>query len=338
MRMRKIKIIAAFSIVAAVSWPARPEAPAVAPEQAIFPGQADPRISAGIIEAYNFALNRQYDQARDICLQLGREFPDNPAGPTGETVLYQVMMIENEDYTMDREFRDASARAVAAADRYVDKAPKNDWYYTLLGAAWGVQGIYFLRRDEYAPGAYYGVKGLYYMQTAEQMNEHNYEARLGIGLYLYYRSAYARFIPIPWLDQRERGIKMVKEAGEHRPYLHEVSRIALFYIYNNEKDYDRAFKYIDELIAQRPEFPIFYHFAGRALMNKGDYKDAAGYYLKMSEIDPALYFPYYQLGVCELNMGHKAEAKKWFEKFFAVLGDRDSVHRESAEKYMRQLQ
>jgi tetratricopeptide (TPR) repeat protein len=228
---------------------------------------------------------------------------------------------------------------VAAADRYMEKAPKkNDWYYTLLGATWGIQGIYFLRRDEYASGAYYGVKGLYYMQTAEQMNEKNYEARLGIGLYLYYRSAYSRFIPIPWLDQRAEGIKMVKEAGEHRPYLSEVSKIALFYIYNNEKDYDTAFKYIHELIGVRPDFPIFYHFAGRALMNKGDFQDAEGYYLRMSRIDPTLYFPYFQLGVCELNLGHKAEAQKWFEKFFAVLGGRQSVHRAPAEKYIKQLQ
>lgn len=310
----------------------------MAPEQAIFPGQADPRISAGIIAAYNHALNREYDKARDICLTLGRELPDNPAGPTGETVLYQVMMLENEDYTLDREFRDAAARAVAAADRFMATAPKNDWYYTLLGATWGIQGIYYLRQDEYASGMYYGVRGLYYMQTAEQMSDDNFEAKLGIGLYLYYRSAYARFIPIPWLDQRAKGIRMVKAAGEHRPYLNEVSKIALFYIYSNEKDYDRAFAYIRELIEKRPDFPIFYHFAGRALMNKGDYRGAEGYYLKMSEIDPTLYFPYYQLGVCELNLGHKAEAKKWFTKFFAVLGGRDSVYRESAEKYLKQLQ
>ena len=333
-----VVLLAAAAVTAIVaSGISLAEAPEVAPEQAIFPGQANPEISAGIINAYNHALNREYDQAREICLELGKKFPDNPAVPVGETVLYQVKMLENEDFELDADFKDAGERALSAASRFADQAPKNDWYYTLLGATWGIQGIYHLRQDDYLTGGYYGAKGLYYMQLAERMNPENYEARLGVGLYIYYRSAYSHYIPLPWLDQREAGIAMVREAGEKRPYLSEVSKIALFYIYLEEEDYDTATDWAVQLILARPDYPIFYHFAGWARLEAYDYSQGYIYYLKMHELDPSLYFPCYKLGRICMRMGQNDEANMWFDKFFQTLGDRDSVHKKRAQRYQKQL-
>lgn len=312
-------------------------APQAPPEQAIFPGQADPKVSAAIITTYNHALRREYKEARGILMKLGHDLPNDPAGPTGEMVLYQVMMLENDDYEMDAEFRDAARRAEAASIRFAQTAPKNDWYYTILGASWGIQGIYYLRRDEYLNAAMPGLRGLYLMQTAAKMNPENWEARMGIGLFLYYRSAYASLVPGPWLDQRKKGIAEVEVAGKRRQYLSEVSRIALFYIYVNERQYDRALSYMAELIAERPYYVIFYQLAGRAMMVKGDLAAAHNYYKKMNEIDPALYFPYFILGKISMEMGKNDEARKWFTQFFAVLGNRKSSHRKPAEKYMKEL-
>ncbi len=305
--------------------------------QVIFPGRAHPRVSRDIIRAYNHALEREYDKARQICLELGRSFPDNPAGPTGEMVLYQVMMLENDDFQFDERLWDAAERAESATRRFEKKADKTDWYYTLLGATYGIKGIYHLRRQEYLAGVYLGITALRYMKTAKEMNPENYEARMGIGLYLYYRSAYARLIPVPWLDKREEGIAEVKLAGEKRDYLNEVSRIALYYIYLNEKDYQQALSYMDGLIEERPGFPIFYQLAGRVLLEKGDYKKAYSYYDRMRRIDPSLYLPYFKLGECSMEAGKDGEARKWLEKFFQVLGDRESTHREPARKYLNRL-
>ncbi|MFO8057223.1 MAG: hypothetical protein R6V10_08020 [bacterium] len=309
-----------------------------ASDQVIFPGRAHPRVSRDIIRAYNHALEREYEKAREICLKLGRDLPDNPAAPTGEMVLYQVMMLENDDFRYDRRLRDAAVQAEAAARGYENKAEKTDWYYTLLGASYGIKGIYHLRRQEYLEGAYLGITALRYLKTAKEMNPKNYEARMGIGVYLYYRSAYSRYLPLPWLDRRDEGIAEVKLAGEKRDYLNEVSRIALYYIYVNEKDYQKALSYMDGLIEERPGFPVFYQLAGRALMEKGDYKKAYSYYDRMRRIDPELYLPYFKLGECSLKLGRKKEAKRRLEKFFRVLGDRESVHRKPARKYLQELE
>jgi tetratricopeptide (TPR) repeat protein len=307
------------------------------PEQAIFPGQAEPELSRLIMGAFDLALSRDYEGAKKKCVELGDILPENPAGPTGEMVLYQVMMLENDDYEYDAEFRDAARRSIERADIFVDKAEKNDWYYTLLGATWGIQGIYYLRQDEFLTGLYYGVKGLYYMQVAEDMSDENWEAKLGIGLYVYYRSAFASFIPIPWLDQREKGIEMIKASGENREYLEEVSRIAMVIISLTEKRYDDARSSMDKLIEERPYFPVFYQFAGRAMTEKGDYETAFEYYDRMREVDPKLYLPYFKMGECSMQMEKNEAAKKWFNKFFEVLSGRDCVYKKKAEKYLKDL-
>lgn len=311
--------------------------PPTPPEQAIFPGQCSPRISHDIIEAYDHALKRDYDTAREIVLKLGRDIPQDPAGPTGEMVLYQVMMLENEDYQYDAQFRDAARRADEACKFFSENAKRNDWYFTILGASNGIQGIYFLRRSEYFDAFMPGLRGLQYMQTASKMDENNWEARMGIGLFLYYRSAFASLVPGAWEDQRKKGIEEVELAGKNRAYLNEVSRIALYYIYVNEKNFDKAKEYMDALIAERPYFVIFYQLAGRAMIEKGDLDAAYDYFDKMREIDPTLYLPYFKLGEISMKRHRKKEARKWFEEFFNVLGDRESVHRKPAEKYMKQL-
>lgn len=331
---RRIFLVAACTVAVALMPQRLHPAP---PDQVLFPGQAEPEISSGFLSAYEHALSREYGRAREICAKLTRDFPNNPTGPTGEMVLYQVMMLENDDFEFDAEFRLAAGRVEAAAKHFAENAPKNDWYYTLLGAAYGIEGIYYLRRDEYLNAFTPGVKGLYYMQAAAKMNPENWEARMGIGLFLYYRSAFARYFPVPWAQDREKGMAEVEAAGQNRSYLREVSRIALFYIYMNEKNYDRSRSYMDGLIAKRPSYPVFYQLAGWSMTAKGDYKAAYNYYMKMHRIDPKLYLPYYKLGQCAMRMERKEEAKKWLTQFFRVLGDRESRHKKNARKYLDEL-
>jgi len=307
------------------------------PDQVVFPGQAPRAVSEGVLTAYDQTLSRKYNDALDTCREMGALLPESPAGPTGEMVIYQVMMLENEDYAWDSEFRDAADRAVSRAKVFAENAPRNDWYYTMLGAAWGIQGIYYLRQDEYLSGLYYGVRGLNHMQKAHEINPENWEAAMGVGLYLYYRSAYSRFIPLPWLDQREKGIELVRKAGENRPYLFEISQIALYYIYMNEEDYDRARSYITPLIEERPDFPVFHHFCGRAMLAKGDLDEAAQHYTDMHEVDADLYLPYYKLAVIRHRQGMDEEAREWLEGFFKTLGDRDSIYRDDARDLMTRI-
>ena len=304
----------------------------------IFPGECEPQISDAILRAYDLALDRKYEAAKQICENLERDYPDNPAGSAGLMTLYQVMMLENDDYSYDAEMRKAAVRNQAAIERFLKSAPKNAWSYTLVGASWGIQGIYYLRRDEYWLGFYRGINALRYLRVALEINPDDWEARLGLGIFIYYRSAYASFIPLFFPDQRAEGIREVKQAGRHRPYLHEVSRIALYHIYLNQKDYDRGLAIMEELLAERPQFVVYDQFAGRALMQKGDFQGALPYYRRLQEIDPSLYLPLFKIGECCFRLGEDAEARSYLQKFLEQTQNPDPSYVHSARSYLREIQ
>jgi hypothetical protein len=308
------------------------------PAQVLFPGQAEPRISADVLKAFDLTLSRDYQGALAVMKALSRDLPDNPTGPAAEMVIYQVMMLENDDYEYDAPFREAAHRAETAAAGFAEHAPKNEWYCTLLGASWGIEGIYFLRRSEYMTAFPKGLRAMYYMQAAAQMSPENYEARLGMGVFIYYRSAYAQALGLSWLNQRQRGEAMVRESGEKRAYLAEISRIALHYIFIDEKRYDDALALAQGLIHDRPHFPFFYSLAGRAYADRNDFANAYPYYREMHTVAPDLYLPDFRLAECSLRMGRKAEAKSWLDEFFRVLGNRESQYRKTAEQYLKEAE
>lgn len=303
----------------------------------IFPGQCQPEISDAILRAYDLALNRKYAEARRICKQLERDYPDNPAGSAGLMTLFQVMMLENDDYAYDQELKAAALRNQAAVERFLKTRPQNSWYYTLAGTSWGIQGIYYLRQDDYFRAFFRGINALRYLKAALDMDPQNWEARMGRGVYLYYRSAYTYLLPFILPDQRAEGIREVEQAGRRRPYLHEVSKIALYYIYSNERDYDRGLAIMKELIAERPDFIVYYQFAGRAMVEKGDYPAAIPYYRRIQELDPSLYLPLFKLGECYFHLGEDKEAKANLEKFLQQAQRPDPSYIASAQNYLKQI-
>ena len=304
----------------------------------IFPGECRPEISDAIIRAYNHALNREYEASRKICEQLERDYPDHPAGSAGMMALFQVMMLENEDYSYDAELKAAAIRNQEAVDKFLETAPKNSWYYTLTGASWGIQGIYYLRRDEYLMAFYRGINALRFLNKALAINPDDWEARMGLGVFLYYRSAYSSFLPFLFPDQRAEGIREVEQAGVERPYLHEVSQIALYYIYLNQKDYGRCLAIMEGLAKQRPEFVIYYQFGGRAMMVKGDDRGALTYYRRIHELDPSLYLPLFKMGECHFRLGDDVPSKTYLERFLKEARSPDPSYTDSARDYLHRIQ
>ncbi len=327
--MKKILFLAVILFASPLIADERPED--------IFPGQLDPGLIALMIEAKEHALNREYDKAMQACEKLERDYPGNPAGPTGKVTLYQVMMLENDDYSYDEELRDAAELADQRLEIFMDTAPKNSWYYTLAGACQGIQGIYFLRRAEYFKAVSLGLPALINMQTAAKMDPDNWEARMGMGLYIYYRSAFAKLLPIPWMDQREKGLMEVVDAGKNREYLSEIARIAEYYIRINEREYDNCRAIMDQLIEEKPHMVIYFQLAGRAMFEKGDFNEAIKYYDAQRKIDSTLYLPFFRLGECYYKLDEYKKAEQNFAMFMKRVGDSKNDYRDGALDYLKQI-
>ena len=285
------------------------------PKEPIYPGQAPEEVSVAVFEARDMVIQRRYAEAERILWKFTRSHPDSPVGPTGLMVVYQVRMLENEEFFLDDEMRRVIELNRTALLKFRKVAPKNAWYFTLIGASLGIEGIYHLWRDDYVPAGLRGYAAIQNMGKALEADKLNWEARMGLGLYTYYRSVYALKVPFlpASVDRREEGIAEVKLAGEKRVYLDETARIALCRIYFDGHRYDESKKAADGLIKDYPSFLVSYLFAAKACFGAGKFAEAIPYYEKACQIDPSLTFAPYRLGVCFQNIGNKDMAAKWFK-------------------------
>lgn len=296
------------------------------PNEPIFPGQAPAIVSETILEARDLTISRKYAEAERLLWKLVKKLPDDPSGSAGLMVLYEIRMLENEEPFLDAEMRRAIEINRKAIEKYKKSAPENSWYYTLIGASLGIEGIYFLWQNHFMDAGIRGYAAIQSMQKAREIDSQNWEARLGLGVYSYYRSVYSAKVPFlaDAADSAEKGIAEVKLARQNRVYLDETARIALCRIYFDAKKYDAAEKLADGLIEDYPKFPAFYLFAARGLFEEGRYVDALPYYEKVYDIDPTLSFAPYRAGVCLEKTGRKNEAADWYRKAVAGAKNRKS--------------
>ncbi len=307
-----ILVLSALGISAAVN---SGEEPPRLPREPVYPGQAPADVSDTVLDARDLVMQRRYDEAERLLWKLTRSRPDDPTGPTALMVVLQIRMLENEENFLDAEMRRVIAINRSALEKFRQKAPRNAWYYTLVGASQGVEGIYHLWRDEYVPAGVRGYASIQSMKKALKVEPLNWEARLGLGVYMYYRSIYASKAPFlpDSMDRSKEGLREIELAGKKRLYLYETSRIALCRIHMDGKRWAEARKISDELIAQYPHFLIFYLFSARATFRAGNFRRALTYYEKAYRIDPSLPFAPYRMGVCNEKPGNLAEAARWFK-------------------------
>jgi len=286
------------------------------PREPIYPGQVPREVSDAILDARELVMRREYRQAERLLWKLTRSRPADPSGPTALMVVYQVRMLENEEFFLHGEMERVMEINRRALARFGEDAPRNTWYYTMSGASLGIRAVYHLWRDEYILSAIHGIRAIGYMRRAGEMNPRNWEARMGLGLYIYYRSVYAAKVPFlpASMDRREHGIREVRLAGRNRLYLYETSKIALCRIHMDGGRYEEARRISDELIDEFPHFLVFYLFSARSMYEAGNYARAAPYYRKAYRIDPGLPFAPYRLGRCYEELGRPGEAEKWYAR------------------------
>jgi len=95
-----------------------------------------------------------------------------------------------------------------------------------------------------------------------------------------------------------KALEILKEAYNKYPdTVNVIANIADTYI--QAKKIDEGIEYLDEVIANNPEIPEAYYWSGRLLINKEEVEfidRAIETYTKASELDPTIYYVWYDMG------------------------------------------
>jgi len=193
-------------------------------------------------------------------------FPDKPIGYFYASATLQTMMDDYRNYTYPDEFNRYLNQAIKAGEDGKKKGNLTAFDYLYFGGAIGFRGIHEALTGDWVGGFVDGLKGRNHLVKALEIDSTLYDVYYGLGAYHFWRSLKSKsFWWLPFIgDNRQKGIDMIKLAIEKSKYAKQDAKLALVRIWVENKDYDKAFKMIDDLFKIYPNKPYLLWFYGRA--------------------------------------------------------------------------
>ncbi len=235
----------------------------------------DSLLVAGINQIYGI----KFDDAERTFSEVEKEFPQHPAGKFFKAMItwWRIAVdIDNESY--DDGFYKQLEEVIDMCDDILDNNPKNADAVFFKGGALGFRGRLLAIRESWFKAAMDGKEGLGLIIKAYQLNPKNVDVQLGFGIYHYYADVIPKKYPVvkPFMvffpsGDKERGLRELEDVAIHGKYAKYEARYFLMTIYFSfENDNDKTIKYLDLLLNDFPDNPVFERYYGTTLYRKND--------------------------------------------------------------------
>ncbi|MFH1874333.1 MAG: tetratricopeptide repeat protein [Pseudomonadota bacterium] len=269
--------------------------------------QRDVKITELALAGQKLVFQRDYAQALDFFKDVQKQYPDSSLGYFGEMAIYEVQMLENEDFHLENEFLDASARGMQVYDKVMQKYYPTDKELFYAAGVIGLDSFFQARKGNWWKAYVRGTKSRQIFKRILRKNPQFVDARLGEGMYIYWRSVFTKeytFLPF-FSDRREEGIAIIKGVIDQAEIAQEVARVNLGLIYFEEKNYKDAQKIFENFVQQYPKSVIFYMLLGKVFLASKQYDKALDIFQKTLQLDPEIDKLYYFIGMSVALNKHK---------------------------------
>jgi tetratricopeptide (TPR) repeat protein len=224
----------------------------------------DLRGADGLVRAYDFILDARFDQVDAELQRACGPAPAEACQVLRATAIWWRIQLDPEDRSLDDEFSGAVEDALAACERWTDRAPRDAeaWFY--LGAAYAVRVQWRVLRAEKLSAARDGKRIRDALLQAIELDPELHDAYFGIGMYKYYADvapAVLRFLRMLLLlpgGDREGGLREMLRARANGRLLQGEADYQLHIIYLwYEQRTDRALQLLRSLTEHYPGNPLF---------------------------------------------------------------------------------
>ncbi len=261
---------------------------------------------------------RQYPDALHHFRQTNDEYPDSAVGPLGRAIVFQAMMLENEDLEYTDAYRKEADEARGRVERAL-RAPGNDtWNEFLYAAVSGLDGLDALRARRYFQALNLGWAAIESIKRTRRSCPDFVDPSLGTGIYDYWRTDLAERLPmVPSAgDHKERGIDQMIRARDEGVYVGPFASFALAYTYRAEGSHDLA---IAEGLALRKQYPeniINLILLGRNYIAAEERDAALEVFEAIRRLEPDIRRVLWYLGLVHLmDGGDAALARGYFDDY-----------------------
>lgn len=300
-----------------------------------------------------FIFNRQYEEAKNLFQQVKKKYPQSPMASFGMMMLYNSIMFEDYNFSLQDKFEIESLKNKKIVSKIHQDKNASAWDLFLCGGSSGLRGFYYMRRDEVFAALGEAKIARECLERSLKKDPSFIDAKLGLGMYDYWRSVFTNRIKIlPFFkDRRKEGIKQILEVAQKGMATQELAQVALIFVYMQDKNsseglelsrnflkkypsniivkihegrfliYQRklleAIRVFDEIQKTHPQNPMSYFYKGNINQSLGKYSDAKNQYIKYLETKPSpawQAYTRYRLGLIELHQKNNMEAWSHFKK------------------------
>lgn len=288
----------------------------------------DSLLVAGINQIYGI----KFDDAERIFTTVEKEFPQHPAGKFFKAMItwWRIAVdLDNEGY--DKQLYKQLDDVIDMCDDMIDKNPKNADAVFFKGGALGFRGRLLAIRESWFKAAMDGKEGLSLIIKAYQLNPKNVDIQLGFGIYHYYADVIPKKYPVvkPFMvffpsGDKERGLRELENVAYNGRYAKIESRYFLMTLYYSfENDTENTLKYLNMLVKDFPDNPVFERYLGAILFKKNDFAQSEKIFRDILQKASKGYFgyndrtrreAYYYIGNNFKNKNIADSARIYFEK------------------------
>lgn len=264
-----------------------------------FAEDANEALIAKSLEGQEMIFARRYDDALKTFAELKQSSPDSPAGWFGTMAVLEMRMFEREDFHLAKEFeaeaKEGNAKATDVLQRYHPTA----WDLFLAGSLLGLEGFYKARKGEWWGAYTAGGKSRQIFRRVKEMDPSFVDADFGLGMYIYWRSVFAKEISFLKIfpDRRDEGRAIVQRVADRGHFAKELARVNLGMMHFEDGRFAEAQKIFGDYVARYPGSVILRQLFGRTLLQLKRYDEAVVQFREVIRLEPAIKKAHYFIGV-----------------------------------------
>lgn len=298
-----------------------PAAPSAGIEGA---GQQEAML-ARALDGQGLIFARRYGDAIALFEGLRRDYPESPAGDFGIMAALEIQMLEREDFHLEREFLDAAREGKRKVGLTLARYDPSAWDLFLAGSLIGLDGFFKARKGKWLDAYTEGTKSRQIFRRVKEIAPAFVDADFGLGMYIYWRSAFSRDL---WFlkmfpDRRREGMEIVERVANEGRFSRDLARVNLAVMYMEEKRFKDAEQILAAYVERYPTNVILRTMLGKALAALKRYDEALEQFRAILAVDPTLKKPHYFLGAIAVQSGVAGRhdmAEKELKSFIAMEG------------------
>ncbi len=319
MRRLPVILLAACLLLRSVPASAAPADPAQAAR--------DADIAQRALKGQELIFARDYDKANQIFDALIKDYPDSAAGYFGTMALYEVRMLEGENFAEQGDFRKAAKRGLAVAGKIQQRYNPTSWQLFLCGSLLGLDAFFKARKSEWWDAYTEGTKSRQLFRHVKELDPGFVDADFGLGMYLYWRSVFTRdlwFLRI-FPDRRAEAIAIVERVARQGRFAKELAKINLGIIYFEEGRFGDAEAIFADFVKRFPQNVILRRLYGKVLLAQKKYDAGIEQFRTILTITPKGKKAHYFIGaalVLKKDSKRYEEAEQELKTFLKLQGGR----------------